>query len=97
MHILLKLFWALLLIFGISLGYGKLLLHPKITRARFALALSFLLGMMFFLLSITFGGVKLLGVGLIFLILGFPGGYPIAYYLYPIMKARAQNRINKIT
>ena len=61
-----------------------LLISPKITRHRYALFTAFLVGLFFFLLGAMYGTFV---IGLILLIFAFPGGYPVAYLLYPNLKA----------
>ena len=92
MNMYIRLSLAVLLVLGTSLGYGRLLLNPKITRKRFALVISCLIGIMFFGLSIIFGGFSLLAVGIVLFILCIPGIYPISYLAYPIIKNRAENQ-----
>jgi hypothetical protein len=63
--------------------------YPKISRHKYSLIAPFSVGMQMFILSIMYGKVY---IGLLLLLLAFPGGYPITYYY---LYFKYEERFNK--
>jgi hypothetical protein len=63
----------------------RILLKKGITHRRFALLTSLLYATLFFLLSIMLAKNDAVVIGTILFICMIIGGYPSAYFLYPIL------------
>jgi len=75
--------------FGLFLGlpyFLRLILTSDITRRRYALVASLLLGFVFFLLSIMYVDDNSYQVGIVVFIPAIIGGYLTNYLLYPVLK-----------
>jgi len=77
--------------------FGRLLINPKINRKLFASLSSLYVGLLFLLISIMYGQLKPIeiGVGLFLFILAFPGTFPVFYIFYPRLKDHAESLAKK--
>jgi len=81
-------FAATLILFFCIPYLFRVIIISNVTRSRFALFSSFIVGTLFFLLSIMYLSEDSLIIGAIMFLFALAGGFPTLYLLYPILKSQ---------